>query len=257
MGLAGARACAPCGKHVNVFLTGCARSGTTLLARLMTAFRATITQGAEGRVEWFGDPGFATARRKGWNLVVKRSREVFAGMAPHPNVADAGADVEEAALAYQLALIRHFDVRVVDIVRDPRDVLVSVHHSDPDRYYVSPERLSRQFHQVEWLRQRAPRFVQVRYEDILREPDAEQRRLGEALGLVPESRFSEYPRFMRPERLVGDPRYLAEQERAAKGTRPLDASTIGRWRTTDPAYVERALDSYPEIGRILRARGYA
>ncbi len=110
---------------------------------------------------------------------------------------------------------------VIYLLRDPRDVIVSRHGRQPDLYWANL-RLWRWAHESVRGLDTHPRFVCVRYEDLVREPDETQRRLAERMPFLKKRRdFSRYD-----ESAVPSPQSLE----AMRGVRRVEASSIGVWR---------------------------
>lgn len=138
------------------------------------------------------------------------------------------------------------DVRLIHIVRDGRDVVTSKHRVDRDGYWIAPERWVRDV--SAGLRHRHLECVHtVRYEDLVDSTEETLRRmgafLGEDLGRLPGrwfhgARVQEFGPFDR------------------RVARPLDDSSVGRWR--GPEYrdrVERLLET-PGARELLEELGY-
>ena len=160
----------PSGKRIHI--TGAPRSGTTLLLSLMLACFAI-------------DGGVARERRL-WRTPPKNRRIVCTKF---PDETDFAA----AMLACDS------DLHVIFIVRDPRDVVVSRHHASPGRYLTNL-RVWRQNYTAARPYFDHPRFHVVRYRDLVRDPDAVQRRLGAAMPfLEPVRPFSRYLECSRDE----------------------------------------------------------
>lgn len=85
-----------------IFIFGCARSGTTLLQNLFRSFEDTIVIDRENPISRFED-----FEGESKNIVLKRT--------------------SDCALTLIENLREVPDIQVVDIYRDPRDVVTSVH----------------------------------------------------------------------------------------------------------------------------------
>lgn len=123
---------------------------------------------------------------------------------------------------YMPCVLKHnHQVVSIYVVRDPRDVIVSSHKRQPDRYYsnlrfwLDAERSARKLHDH-------PRFLIVRYEDLVTDPDRVQLELEQALPFLKRRfAFSEFHLHAQ----------ISEQSAVAlNGVRPVDGSSIGRWR---------------------------
>jgi hypothetical protein len=110
---------------------------------------------------------------------------------------------------------------VICMMRDPRDVIVSRHGKAPDLYYV-PLRIWKQ--RVAYMRRlsKHPRFLVVRYEDLVRDPNGVQQRLMRALPFL---------RFRAPFNAFGNSVEVSrESDKALGGVRSIAADRTGTWR---------------------------
>jgi len=189
-----------------ILITGCAKSGTTLLFRMFNAFAGVrLLYGPKGEYEVpFGrltavadrNPGPVwVAKRKGWTIFSEA--------------------LQQESLDEQAATMRASGLRIVNIVRDGRDVITS------DRNYVPPARWTATMKQ----RDAYPDLItaEVRYERLVTEPDAVQEELAAALDLTSRVEFSTYPEFLPPAARRtprgGSPKLYR--------LRPLDTASIG------------------------------
>lgn len=212
-------------------IVGCHRSGTTLLQTLVTTCFA-VDGHAQDEMSIYADPPRLEGDADGPGeplYVSKKPRDVRA-----------------------LRVLLQADPKLyaLYIVRDPRAVITSVHAADPDRYFT---------HLGAWLEceRRAaelrghPRFVELRYEDLVREPDAVQDDLARM-----------YP-FLRPERSFSSYQEVAAPGHHARlalgGVRSVNAERIEGWRQHLPR-VRAQLERYREVDGGLAAalirRGY-
>ena len=149
-----------------VFVTGCARSGTTLLQRCLATLHDPIYYWSENSLTAI----FKSRRIDGANIVLKRTA----------------------------ACHSHFDaiptgIKIVHIVRHPAHVFTS-RHAKREGFYVTPQRWQAEYAAFTALRERHPhdRLTVVRYEDLLAEPDAVQDHIGRALDVSFDLPFSRY-----------------------------------------------------------------
>lgn len=116
-------------------------------------------------------------------------------------------------------------LHIIVMLRDPRDVIVSKHKLDPDRYWAPLRFWKRHFRIMRSLIKRK-RFVLVRYEDLVQEPDAVQRMLMSKLPFLRRrARFSDFHNFATPS---------AKSLKAMGPLRAFDASSIGNWHNHLP-----------------------
>ena len=161
------------------------------------------------------------------------------------------ADVEHVAALRDWYARRPGRLHVVVTLRDARDVLVSRHAGYPPErgYYCSPERW-RRVRAAETALRDDPDVSVVRYETLVRDPTAVERQLREAVGwdvVRPFDRWHEQ----------GDTGLDRMTRGALGGVRPLDASSVGRWR--EPQHARRVADvlaRLPELPAALVADGY-
>lgn len=207
-----------------IFVVGCARSGTTLLLHLFRAFADVVVLDREhcatDLVE-HPDP-----------------RPVVAKRTPH--------------CATHLAAPRSVppELWIIDVTRDPRDVITSRLPPYPG-FYCGFDRWVRDITVSRALHARHERFLVVRYETLVADPDRVQHRLAGPLGLTIAHPFSSWPTFAPPE--------LSEQATTALGgTRALTATAVGRWRRTTATRrrVAEQLATHPGVEDVIRAAGY-
>lgn len=107
------------------------------------------------------------------------------------------------------------------MARDPRDVIVSRHGKRPDMYWYDIPR----WRQCQTAARRAvghPRFITVRYEDLVTRPDDVQQQLARRIPVLTiKAPFSRY-------HLTATPSY--QSLLAMHSVRPVSASSIGAWR---------------------------
>jgi hypothetical protein len=207
-----------------IFVFGSARSGTTLLLNLFRTFTGVTVLDREHCVRTLAadpTPGWVAAKRT-------------------PHCAD--------HLSADLAAVA--DIWIVDIVRDPRDVVTSRLAKWPG-YYCDFPRWKRDVGAAGRLRGRHLRLLHVRYEQLVTAGDAIQRGLADILGLRTRVPFSRFPAVV--------PADISEQAQAALGgVRPLSGDRIGRWRddVASRRRVAEQLHAHPHMEILLQAAGY-
>lgn len=198
----------------HIHIVGCSpRSGTTLMQEMMISC-FEIDEHCEHEQSIFKAP-----RQGSGILCTKHPRE---------------------GMYMPCVLANNPNVTAIYVVRDPRDVIVSTHKRHPEKYYSSlyfwldADRHARRL-------QNNPRFIVVRYEDLATDPDGVQRRLE---GLMPFLKrrfaFSEFHLHAK----VSD-----QSAVALNGIRPVDASSIGRWRN----HLDRVASQIQRHGDIADA----
>jgi hypothetical protein len=222
----------PAGPRIFVF--GCARSGTTLLLNLMRTLDGVSVMDRESCVrELVANPsaGWVAAKRK-------------AHCAGH--------------MLEDLPDLRQ--VWIIDILRDPRDVITSRQEGpDPrdfmptfDGFYCDYQRWERDVRLAAALRGRHMRMLHVRYEHLVTACDQVQQDLCAVLGLEARVPFSNHLSVM--------PADLPESTRMMLGgVRPVSNDRVGRWRS-DPTARDRVaeqLRQHPDMESWLQAAAYA
>jgi hypothetical protein len=147
--------------------------------------------------------------------------------------------------------IRHIfqadgQLHVIAMLRDPRAVITSRHTSRPDVYFAGYRRWCEYVAAIERLRGH-PRFMIIRYEDLLRDPDATQAAIARRFPFLQAVRpFSSYP-------LGSD---VPEPAAASlNGVRPFDVSRIDGWKAHLPR-VKGQLQRHPQMTEDLVRTGY-
>tara|TARA_A100001037_G_scaffold300592_1_gene328442 strand:+ start:1792 stop:2571 length:780 start_codon:yes stop_codon:yes gene_type:complete len=138
------------------------------------------------------------------------------------------------------------DLFLVGVQRDPRSVIASTHPSKKDLYFADFYKWEQCKNALSRLHDH-PRFLLVRYEDLLTNPDREQERISQKFVLLKDIRkFSEYPN-------GSNPSYQAN--RSLGGTRPFDQKRISGWMNHLPR-IKGQLILHPHLPEVLINTGY-
>lgn len=182
-----------------IHVIGCGpRSGTTLLTEMMVAcFEIDLHTPHEDRV-------FTWPKRRGSVYLAKAPRDTL-------------------IIERYLRWMRNLDV--ICLLRDPRDMVVSRHRLDPDRYWASLRYWKTYIPRIRRMADH-PRFLTVRYEDLVREPDRIQERIAGRMPFL--SRVAPFSEF----HCRAEPGEKAVQ--ALGAVRPVSTSSIGNWRNHLP-----------------------
>ena len=179
-------------KHIHI--VACSpRSGTTLLSEVMvTCFEVDKHYDHEIRFH-------LVSADDGQIVVTKRPKDTM----------------------YMPALIDDDpELYVIYVMRDPRDVIVSRHGKNKSIYY-SNIRLWRQMHAYAKQMNGHERFLEVRYEDFVRDPDSTQQMIGEKFPWLEKTHnFSEYHEYAQ----------ISEKSiTAMHSVRPIAPTSVGVW----------------------------
>ena len=119
---------------------------------------------------------------------------------------------------------------IICMMRDPRDVIVSKHQIRPDQYFTSLGRWKYRLRFVEKYTHH-PRFIIVKYEDFIRDPDGTQAFLLSKIPFLKKKRdFSEFHQSSDISK---------GSAKALGGLRPIDARNIANWKNHLPRLVEQ------------------
>ena len=203
-----------------IFITGCAKSGTTLLLRMCYAFKNTDV-----------------LYRRGFNgheltlsefMNVKTDKKFLIGKRLPPFVL---SNTEDETFEDQVSWIRKQNIGIVNVIRDGRDVVLS------DGNYVKPKR---------WIDSMKQRYkysdiidMEVKYEDLVRHPNSIQDNMCNVFGIQKENHFSDYPDYVKD--WVYDWN-VSVQARAGKG----DETDYGKRRLSDKG-VGKDLNAYKSL----------
>jgi hypothetical protein len=224
-----------------VHIIGCSRSGTTAVQFAMIAFRDVIIANGETSANYpYLGPLFGHLRErdgllKPAMLITKRNPGWH----------------RAADLAALASRVQRDGVGIIHLVRDPRDVMSSVHAKAADTPYVTPELWLQGIRAAETIRASMPpggRYLTLRYEDFVLDPRKVESALHAALGLQ-----------LRPNvKSVAEVKTNIEQSgyRISAGMlanmhrlRNMDADSLYRWRRAGFDLESRITD--PDIrGRV-------
>jgi hypothetical protein len=213
-------------KHI--LICGFPRSGTTMLQLML-------------------ENGLPQARRfgretGGWRAATYswRNHKMVISKVPH--------DVFRLAPLRNFYSTRDAQLKIILVLRDPRDVLTSRRKTGgPDGYVVSPERW-RRYHEAFLRHQNDPDVITVRYEDLVADVEHQQRRIEAFTG---ETMAMPFTRFNEVERPDFDTSTL-------NGLRPIEQSLVARWAS--PKHRDRigqVLAELPELPQALIDFNYA
>ena len=204
-------------KHMHV--TGCGRSGTTLLVEMMRSSFKCSGDSAHERSILFPPP-------------------------TNPSVYISKCPGEVGLLAPLLDADN--DLYGVHIYRDPRSVICSIHGKATECYatnFPSWKRAQVAAGSLRWH----PRFLEIRYEQLIENPDSIQGVIESALPFL-ERRgcFSSYHERARPSE---------DAVQALNGFRRVDPGRMDSWKNHLPR-VKEQLARHPEMADMLIELGY-
>lgn len=202
-----------------VHVVGCQRSGTTLMMELLwSSFE--FSGRAEHEISLFQP--------------VPPGETLYLTKKPPDTIR-----LEPAFLADE-------ELFVIAMQRDPRSVVSSRHPSRPNVYFSGFRRWRDCAVAIERL-QDHPRYLVVRYEDLVTDPDRVQAEIARRFPFLRQrGRFSDYPRGAD----VPEP-----ASQSLLGVRPFDPSRVQNWRD-HLSRVKGQLLGFPEMQDFLERLGY-
>jgi len=170
--------------YKKVFITGCAKSGTTLLWQLCYAFKDVYVydEDSESSLEAFlrysykGSGSYVIAKRNARTIFSNEERGKFKSK-------------------QQYKLIKDNRILIINIVRDGRDVVVSGKRTSLSKdMYVNPMR---------WIASMKHRrkykdiiSCEIKYEDLVAEPEMVQNKISRDMGWEIKHSFLDFPNFV-------------------------------------------------------------
>ncbi len=216
----------PLRKHI--LICGFSRSGTTLLQLML--------ENAIPETRPFGrETGGWRAATYCWRNHAKAITKV-----PH--------DVFRLTPLRNFYSSRKVDLKIILMLRDPRDVLTSRRKTgEPQGYVVSSERW-RRYYEAFKRQESEPDVMTIRYEDLVADVEYQQKRVEAFTGETMAVPFSHFNEVERPD----------FDTSTLNGLRPIEQSLIARWAA--PSHEERIrqlLNELPELPQALIDLGYA
>ncbi len=139
-------------------------------------------------------------------------------------------------------------VKVVWMVRNPLDILTSLHADRPGQFYMKPQKalsaldLYRRF-------KNEPQVLTVHYEELVSDPNAVQTRIAKAFQIETVRDFTDGHKYF--------PRF-SQNVRALHSIRPVDMKSLQKWKTNPEykSYLQKILGEYPQLRLVARECGY-
>ena len=200
-------------------IVGCPRSGTTLLMELVSTC--------------FASSGYCAHEMNIFQPIAV-ARDVY--FTKQPN------DIK------QLQHIFHRDPQlyVIYMGRDPRAVITSKHRENPGQYFCN-YRVWRECDSAARRYAGHPRFLQLRYEDLVSDPDAVQANINRHYAFLQQRHlFSDYHLYAQPS---------AASQQAMNGLREVNRASLDKWRQHLPRIAQQ-YRRHPTLAGDLARLGY-
>ena len=238
------------------FLGGHARSGTTLLERILDSHPAAAACDESLAFATIGplvDVTLPEIPVDGLNFVRQRYLNNFLKSLGTEADGKLLIDKNPAVTAYLPAFLRAFpELHVLIALRDPRDVLISCYFEDQVQVsHLSFDRLSELYSSVMgvWLAVReweGLTWMETRYEDIVTDLPKEGRRVTTFLGLDWHESQARYYEARQDKTILSTNNYN-------NVTKPVYARSVGRWR----AYERYLAPAMPLLEPFCKEFGYS
>ena len=208
-----------------VHIVGCPRSGTTLLMELMSTC--------------FASSGYC-----------EHEMSIFEAL-PRIAIPEGSADAYFSKQPNDIKQLRHIflqdpQLHIIYMGRDPRAVICSKHRQNPQQYF-SNYRIWRECDRAAQRYQGHPRFLQLRYEDLVNDPDAVQSSISSHYAFLRQQHlFSEYQRFAQPS---------TASRQAMNGLRQVNTASLEKWRQHLPRIAQQ-YQRHPRLVDDLVRLGY-
>ncbi len=203
-----------------IHITGCPRSGTTLMMEMMRTC--------------FHNDAFCMHEMSIFEKPESGHPEIFFSKQP-------------SDIRWIKSLLRADDnLYVINMIRDPRAVITSIHRNFPGMYFCN-FRIWNECHQKSQQLMKHPHFLQIRYEDLVADPGQVQDAIQKVIPFLAKKHdFSEYHNFAKPS---------ANANAAMGGIRKISTARIAGWKNHLPR-IKHEYQHHPAMADILIMLGY-
>ena len=226
-----------------ILIGGCGRSGTTILLSIISAhpevFASRQELGLFNKVKTMPDG------RKGPHRIDRLYRTVLFNKIPHK----ARRIVEKSpSNVNQIGAIKEYfrnRFKFIHIIRDGRDVVLSIHPTDPNRYWVDPARWVNDVSNGLAYRD-DPNVLTIFYEDLMQDYPRVIREICQHCELSLTNELENWFAHTK----------VKHNRAFADGARPIHTQSIGKWKK--PEHRERVQEflSYPGAKALMQELGY-
>jgi tetratricopeptide (TPR) repeat protein len=236
------------------FLSGSARSGTTLLERVLDAHPQVAASDetlAFDKLQYRIDVAAPSIPAQRLNVLRELYMKNMATVLQAPVAGKTLVDKNPSRTTWLPAFLRVFpELRVLIALRDPRDIMISLYFQDhPYSNYRSLEELARHYASVmdAWLAVReweGLNWLETRYEDTVADLEKEGSRVTKFLGLEWHEKQARFFDHNREKPIMSN--------NASDVAKPVYKRSVGRWRV----YEKQLAPVLPILEPYCRKFGY-
>lgn len=233
-----------------IVIGGGGRSGTTLLLSILSCHPNIFAIGRETHA--FCPDGYV--REGGYNPTPRlnspfRLWRLYRNLA-HQQLSGSltrWCEKTPRNVVYFGKILQYFGerVRIINLVRDGRDVVTSYHPPDPTRFWISPPRWVQDVSAGKQI-EGHPQVLTIRYEDLVLNYEKTVRRICEFIEEEFISAFLSYP----------ESATVRDSLAWVTPAKEVDASSIVRWKAPEYAQRVNSLLSEPMAADLLLHYGY-
>lgn len=188
-----------------ILISGMPRAGTTMLMLMMTSFKNCYVFTDMER-----HPLIVVPQYNRNNFVIKHPFGYFEEFPPPYNYRE---------------LCDRYNYKIISMLRDPRDVLVSKHKKDLSKYWVEPLFVYRNCEEY-LMNIDNPKVLFVRYEDLVTTTESQMNKISEFLGFECTDTYKSFFELKAAQNGVNI---------SLNSPRPIDKDSIGNWKKEEHA----------------------
>jgi len=227
-----------------IVIGGCGRSGTTLLLSILSAHPSIFAIDS--------DPGYlcpaAYSKRVNINAKIE-SNKIYKLLAEKriPRECKRWCEKTPKNILFFDKIFEHFGgkVKLIQIVRDGRDVILSKHPDKPREYWIPPQRwIDDVYAGIRYLDN--PYVLTIRYEDLIIDFP---KTIRVVLDFIDEENHNNMATWHRHASVKSHDAWFHD-------ARPIYSSSIGKWKNTKNKKIVDELMAIPEARKLLKRFGY-
>ena len=204
-----------------IHIVGCARSGTTMLHYAMVAFQNTLLFDSETQV--WNSPSVSESLKLFCKCLSKKQSCYYVTKRSF------GWWKKDAIERLATQVIKD-KIYLLNIVRDPRDVLTSTHKLNERKFYVEPQTWIDSVHAGKLLAEELGSYehlLTIRYEDVVSNPLEVSSQLQDKFGLSLNPKLQDWSRLKDNLELLDVDQTMTSYMHKLRN---FDPATIGKWK---------------------------